>query len=207
MTSETRRVRLGSAAVQRLLPHRRPMLFVDFVCGYDRAPQPTLRAGRHVCANDEILEGHFPSFAIWPGVFTVEGLNQACNLLATISTLQKRWEEAGRDPAALLDALWHLDQVSEMKVPVRPDVMEPLANMLRGAGAMVGFSAGIDVRFTAPVFPGCRLDYLVVETGAYEAAMKYDVEALVDGSPVAKGRLTLSRAREVPSFDALVQGA
>jgi len=206
MTAEIRRFRLGAAAVQRLLPHRPPMLFVDFVASYDRRPQPMLRAGRHVSANDGILEGHFPKFAIWPGVFTVEGLNQACNLLATISTLEKRWAEAGREPAGLLEALRHLDQVSEMKAPVRPDIIDPLAEVLRGAGAMVGFSAGIDVRFTAPVFPGCRLDYQVVEAGAHEAAMRYDVEALVDGSPVAKGRLTLSRAREVPSFDALSQG-
>jgi len=206
MTSETRRFRLGSAAVQRLLPHRPPMLFVDFVASYDRTPQPTLRAGRHVCANDGILEGHFPNFAIWPGVLTVEGLNQACNLLATISTLQKRWEESGREAAGLLDALRHLDQVLEMKAAPRSETIASLGEMLRGAGAMVGFSAGIDVRFTAPVFPGSRLDYLVVEAGNHEAAMRYDVEALVDGSSVAKGRLTLSRAREVPSLDALWQG-
>jgi 3-hydroxyacyl-[acyl-carrier-protein] dehydratase len=201
MSADTRRFRLGSAAVQRLLPQRPPLLFVDFVAGYERAPKPSLRAGRHIPANEEALRGHFPNFAIWPGVFTVEGLNQACNLLATISALQKRWEEAGRDPSTVLDALRHLDQVSEMKTQLRPEIMDPLRDMLRGASGMVGFSAGIDVRFTAPVFPGCRLDYLVVESGAHDAAMRYDVEALVDGSPVAKGRLTLSRPREVPSFD------
>jgi len=179
------------------------MLFVDFVAGYDQKPQPSLRAGRHISANDEILKGHFPNFAIWPGVLTVEGLNQACNLLATISTLQKRWEEAGRDPAGVLDALRHLDQVSELKTPPRPEIIDPLREMLRGASAMVGFSAGIDVRFTSPVFPASRLDYVVVEVGAHEAAMRYEVEALVDGSLVAKGRLTLSRAREVPSLDAV----
>jgi len=84
-------------------------------------------------------------------------------------------EEAGREPALLLDALRHLDQVSEMKALVRRDIIDPLGEMLRGAGAMVG-SAPDDVRFTAPVFPGCRLDYLVVEVGAHEAAMRYDVE-------------------------------
>jgi len=105
----------------------------------------------------------------------------------------------------LLDALRHLDQVSEMKALVRRDIIDPLGEMLRGAGAMVGSAPGLTSGSRLPC-SWCRLDYLVVEVGAHEAAMRYDVEALVDGSPVAKGRLTLSRAREVPSFDAVSQG-
>ena len=199
MSADTARLRLGPAVVQELLPHRRPMLFVDFVAAYERTPRPSLRAGRHISVNDETFAGHFPHLPIWPGIYTVEGLNQACNLLATISGLQKHWEDAGGNPADVLDALRETDRQYELKTPLRSGAAAPLREMLHGAGARIGLSAGIDIRFTAPVFPGSRLDYLVVEVHAEDAALRYDVEALVDGSPVARGKLTLSRGRPIPS--------
>jgi 3-hydroxyacyl-[acyl-carrier-protein] dehydratase len=177
-------------------------LFVAFVAGYERTPRPSLRAGNHISANDETFKGHFPQFAIWPGIHTVEGLNQACNLLAIISSVQKQWEEAGRDPAEVLEALRHIDQVYELKAPLRVDLVAPLLEMLRGGGTRVGLSVGIDVRFTSPVFAGNRLEYLVTETHADDAAMRYEVEAVVEGTSVARGRLTLSRARPIPSLPA-----
>lgn len=197
--SAEKRFKLGPATVQRLLPHRPPMLFVDFVAGYERTPRPSLRAGRHISANDETFRGHFPGFAIWPGVYTVEGLNQACNLLAIISSIQKQWMETGRDPAQVLEGLRHIDQVSEMKPLLGAAAATPLLDALRSMGAAVGFSVGIDVRLTAPVFAGSRLDYVVSEAHIDDAAVRYDVEALVEGSPVARGKLTLSRPRPIPT--------
>jgi len=176
------------------------MLFVDFVGGYERTPRPTLRAGRHISANDDTFRGHFPDFGIWPGVYTVEGLNQACNLLATISSIEQHWIAAGRDPALALDALRHVDQVSELKPPLAAEAAAALVEMLHTKGTEVGFSVGIDVRLTAPVFAGSRLDYLVAEAHADEAAVRYEVEALVEGSTVARGKLTLSRPRPIPFF-------
>jgi 3-hydroxymyristoyl/3-hydroxydecanoyl-(acyl carrier protein) dehydratase len=176
------------------------MLFVDFVAAYERTPRPTLRGGRHISANDDTFRGHFPDFGIWPGVYTVEGLNQACNLLGTISGLEKHWVDAGRDPAEVLEALRHVDQVSELKPPHAGEAAASLVEMLRARGTGVGFSVAIDVRLTAPVFAGSRLDYVVTETHADEAAMRYDVEALVDGGTVARGNLMLSRPRPIPFF-------
>jgi 3-hydroxymyristoyl/3-hydroxydecanoyl-(acyl carrier protein) dehydratase len=200
MPGESRRFKIGPATVQRLLPHRPPMLFVDFVAGYERTPRPTLRAGRHISANDETFRGHFPGFAIWPGIYTVEGLNQACNLLAIISGVQQSWMAAGREPTEVLDGLRHLDQLSEMRPPLGTAAAAPLLDTLRTMGAAVGFSVGIEVRLTAPVFAGSRLDYVVAEAHVDEAAVRYDVEALVEGSPVARGKLTLSRPRPIPSL-------
>jgi 3-hydroxymyristoyl/3-hydroxydecanoyl-(acyl carrier protein) dehydratase len=200
MAIDNRRFRLGPATVQRLLPHRPPMLFVDFVAGYERTPRPTLRGGRHISANDDTFRGHFPDFGIWPGVYTVEGLNQACNLLATISGIEKHWVDAGRDPSEVLEALRHVDQVSELKPPLAAGAAASLVEMLRAQGAGVGFSVAIDVRLTAPVFAGSRLDYVVAEAHADEAAVRYDVEALVDGGTVARGKLMLSRPRPIPFF-------
>jgi len=176
------------------------MLFVDFVASYERTPRPSLRAGRHISANEDTFNGHFPELGIWPGIYTVEGLNQACNLLATIAGIQKEWEQTGRDPIEVLDGLRYIDQVYELKPTLRVETAAAVLEMLNGSGRSLGLSVGIDVRFTAPVFPGSRLDYVVFETHADAAAMIYEVEALVDGSPVAKGKLTLARGRPMPSL-------
>lgn len=196
---DKRRLRLGSAVVQRLLPHRAPMLFVDFVAGYERTPRPSLRAGRHISANDPTFAGHFPELGIWPGIYTVEGLNQACNLLATIGAIEKEWEGKGRDPAQVLEGLRQLDRLYELKPAVRSDAADELQEALQAPGRTMGLSAGIDIRFTSPVFPGSRLDYVVFETYARDAASIYEVEALVDGDIVAKGKVTLSRGRPIGS--------
>lgn len=199
-SSDKRRLRLGPAVVQRLLPHRAPILFVDFVAGYERTPRPSLRAGRHISANDPTFAGHFPQLGIWPGIYTVEGLNQACNLLATLSTLQKEWEKKGRDPGEVLEGLRQLDQLYELKPSLRSDSAKEILAALQSSEQTMGLSVGIDIRFTSPVFPGCRLEYVVFETHASEAVMIYEVEALVEGSAVAKGKLTLARGRPVPSL-------
>lgn len=194
MSAEATRLRLGPAVVQQLLPQRRPLLFVDTVTGYERTPRPSLRASRYISANDETFAGHFPHLAIWPGIYTVEGLNQTCNLLATISALQKHWESTGGKPADVLDSLRALDRQYELKTPHHAAVV-PLRELMGGGGAKIGLSAGIDIRFTAPVFPGSRLDYTAVEIFADETVLRYDVEAVVDGSPVARGKLTLALSR------------
>lgn len=199
MTNDSRLFRLGARAVQRLLPHRRPLLFVDFVSGYERTPRPELRAGCHISANAEVFSGHFPDFPIWPGVYTVEGLNQACNLLATVSTLQKHWENKGGDPDEVLQLLRQIDRQHQLTPRLAADPPAAFLDLLRGLGRTIGLSAAIEMRFTAPVFAGTQLDYAVAESHAGEDATRYEVEAFVAGNPVARGRLTLSRPRTVPA--------
>lgn len=194
MSGEATRLRLGPAVVQQLIMQRRPLLFVDTVTGYERTPRPSLRASRYISANDETFAGHFPHLAIWPGIYTVEGLNQTCGLLATISALQKHWESTGGNPADVLDSLRALDRQYELKTPLQAAAV-PLRELMQAGHANVGLSAGIDIRFTAPVFPGSRLDYAAVEISANDTVLRYDVEALVDNTPVARGKLTLALSR------------
>jgi len=139
---------------------------------------------------------------MWPGIYTVEGLNQACSLLATISALEKEWQRAGREPGEVLDGLRQLDQSFELKPAIRNEGAASVMEMVRAQARTLGLSAGIDVRFTAPVFPGCRLDYTVAEVHSEPAAMIFEVEAAVEGSGVARGRLTLSRGRQMPAVPA-----
>lgn len=55
--------------------------------------------------------------------------------------------------------------------------------------------AAADVKLTAPVLPGQRLDYLVVLGFTADEVHRFDVEAAVGGRVVAKGTLTLAQVR------------
>src|SRR5262249_28587464 len=100
---------LGADVVTRLLPHRRPFLMVDSIEAYARTPRPALRAARSISANEPIFEGHFPGLALWPGVYTIEGMGQTCNLLRILIELERGFVEAGRDAGEVVASLENLE--------------------------------------------------------------------------------------------------
>jgi beta-hydroxyacyl-ACP dehydratase FabZ len=71
---------LESIDIQRLLPHRYPILLVDRVVEID--PGKRIVAVKNVSANEPFFCGHFPGFPVMPGVLIVEALAQAGGLLA-----------------------------------------------------------------------------------------------------------------------------
>ncbi len=80
-TEQTVTVDYGRDVVQRLLPHRDPMLFVDRITAIDRTI-PGLAATRRIDPNDPVFVGHFPGFPIYPGVLELETMGQAGICLA-----------------------------------------------------------------------------------------------------------------------------
>jgi 3-hydroxyacyl-[acyl-carrier-protein] dehydratase len=175
------RVRLGGEVVQLLLPQRRPFLMVDTVEDYRRAPLPTLRAARHISINEPIFDGHFPGLALWPGALIIEGLAQSCQLLGTLTVL-----DAVDGALAALQS-WQRALRSALQPPSSPP---PLA-----APPRPHLLASVDVRLLAPVWAGQRLDYQVSESPRQpsDTLVRYELEALVDGQPVARGALVASR--------------
>jgi len=170
-------LRAGSAAVRRLLPHRPPLLLVDGVTGFSAEPA-ALRAAKLVSSAEPVFAGHFPDLWIWPGVYTIEGLAQACALLGALGRAEKVL--GARLPATLaaLDA-WSPGGA-------------PLPEELAAVAGKAGLLAAVEVKLLRPVFAGQRLDYLVVRTHEVGPMQRFSVEAAVDGHRVAGGELTVA---------------
>jgi len=74
---------LDRAAIEDLLPHRAPFLFLDRVTGL--VPGESASGHLDITGDEPLLAGHFPGRPVWPGVLTVEALAQlwgACDAAA-----------------------------------------------------------------------------------------------------------------------------
>ena len=85
--------------IQRFLPHRSPFLLVDRVLeihpeGNIDSPPPSANIGTRVIAlknvsyNEPYFQGHFPGFAILPGVLIIETMAQAASFSVYPSMLR-----------------------------------------------------------------------------------------------------------------------
>ena len=66
-------------AIEKILPHRYPLLFVDRVL--DITPGKNISAIKNVTRNEPFFNGHFPNRPVMPGVLIVEALAQAGGIL------------------------------------------------------------------------------------------------------------------------------
>jgi 3-hydroxyacyl-[acyl-carrier-protein] dehydratase len=75
-----RQPELDIRAVQRILPHRFPMLLVDRVIEIDGDRRAV--GIKNVSINEPFFQGHYPRYPIMPGVLIIEALAQAAGILA-----------------------------------------------------------------------------------------------------------------------------
>ena len=66
--------------IKEYLPHRYPFLLIDRVLSYE--PKKRLVALKNVSANEPFFPGHFPHYAVMPGVLIVEAMAQAAAVLS-----------------------------------------------------------------------------------------------------------------------------
>ena len=65
---------LDSTAIQKIIPHRYPMLLIDRV---DKlVPGEMAVAKRNVTVHEEVFNGHFPNNPVMPGALIVESIAQ-----------------------------------------------------------------------------------------------------------------------------------
>ena len=76
MTVDTE-VFLGMEGVKAILPHREPMLFVDRVVSFDHDGEKLVA---ELDVTDSHCAGHFPGNSVFPGIYALEALAQACGL-------------------------------------------------------------------------------------------------------------------------------
>lgn len=68
-------VRCAAGEIERLLPHRPPLLFVDSVDAVSD-DREIIVGTRRFRADDPVFEGHFPGYPVYPGTFQVEAIGQ-----------------------------------------------------------------------------------------------------------------------------------
>lgn len=77
--------------IQQLIPHRYPMLLIDRVLDYQAGEW--LHAIKNVTVNEPVFTGHFPDFAIFPGVLILESMAQATGILGFKTATERHENE------------------------------------------------------------------------------------------------------------------
>ena len=81
---------LDKKEIERLLPHREPMLLVDKLI--DIVPLKSAIAIVNVKKTSFFVQGHFPGQPVMPGVFIVEAFGQSAAALTAHSVDPKEYE-------------------------------------------------------------------------------------------------------------------
>lgn len=76
--------------IKKYLPHRYPFLLIDRVVDLEVGKR--IRAYKNITANENVFEGHFPDFPVFPGVMIVEAMAQVCGVLG-FKTMNKTPED------------------------------------------------------------------------------------------------------------------
>lgn len=185
---EEHRLEIGPDVIERLIPHRRPLIMVDRVRGFENGERPTLWASRHISANEPVFDGHFPGLHLWPNIYTQEGLGQCTLLLEVLLWLVERAEGHGGDVGAVCEALANLERGHRLHGSFDPEPSRLLETI--GGAPPLGLSGSVQMRFVEPVFAGQMLEYCVRRTQRVEERIaRTEVEACVDGRLVAEGVL------------------
>lgn len=111
-------MKMNQEEIKAILPHREPMLLVTSV--EELSPGENIRAAFFAAPEMDIFRGHFPEEPILPGVYSIECMAQAVDILL-MSTVRY----AGKTPLLL-----GVDKVSFRKKILPGDTLEIRANII-----------------------------------------------------------------------------
>lgn len=118
-----------------LIPHREPLLLIDSVHSWG----PEFLIGhKKVTGQEPVFQGHFPSEAIYPGVYLIEGLAQAAAALLYLIQ-EETWE----------NGIYYLASLADVKFrkSVHPgDTIEYRINFKKKHGRFVQVDASATVQ-------------------------------------------------------------
>jgi 3-hydroxyacyl-[acyl-carrier-protein] dehydratase len=69
--------------IKKYLPHRYPFLLIDRVLEWEKDKR--IVAMKNVTANEPFFQGHFPHYAVMPGVLIIEAMAQSAAMLGLLS--------------------------------------------------------------------------------------------------------------------------
>jgi 3-hydroxyacyl-[acyl-carrier-protein] dehydratase len=69
--------------IKKYLPHRYPFLLIDRVLEWEKDRR--IVALKNVTANEPFFQGHFPHYAVMPGVLIIEAMAQTAAMLGLLS--------------------------------------------------------------------------------------------------------------------------
>ena len=126
----TESVLLDVEQIKKLLPHRPPFLFLERLGEIRRGESAV--GYKAVSVNEPHFLGHFPDFAVMPGVLIVEAMAQTAGALVTYSQ--------GNVQAKRLVYFMTIDK-ARFRKPVRPgDLLRMPVKALRRRGPVWRFS-------------------------------------------------------------------
>jgi 3-hydroxyacyl-[acyl-carrier-protein] dehydratase len=138
--------------IKQLLPHRAPFLFVEKLS--DIVPNQSAVGWKAVSFNEPHFQGHFPDYAVMPGVLIVEAMAQAAGALVTYSM-----ENRGGNRKVFFMTI----EKARFRKPVRPgDLLRMPVKALRRRGpvwrfegqAFVGDDLYAEAEFSAMIQDG-----------------------------------------------------
>jgi 3-hydroxymyristoyl/3-hydroxydecanoyl-(acyl carrier protein) dehydratase len=120
-------VQYGRGSIERILPHRPPLLFVDAITALDLAAR---RIKGKFLPNpaDPVFLGHFPGDPVYPGAFQIEAMGQLALCLAHFVTHNTVEIDAKAQPVAVRALRVHHAQYLDAVLP--GDVIETYAEIL-----------------------------------------------------------------------------
>jgi 3-hydroxyacyl-[acyl-carrier-protein] dehydratase len=69
------RLSIGRDEIERIIPQRDPILYVDRLTGVD-LDSGVIAGERWIDPADPVFNGHFPEYPVYPGTYTVEMIGQ-----------------------------------------------------------------------------------------------------------------------------------
>ena len=168
---------IGADVITYLTGVRHPMIMVDRVINYYSKPL-TIIAERYVSANEPAFVGHFPNLKLWPGIYTVEGLRQSCNILNILSNLEK---------VGLLKGVIELHNRQTLRPQIDHDLCQRVLDYLKNVKLNDPDLFTVRIKLLEPVFAGSLITYHC--SRKKNDPNCFSVKAAVDDRLIAKGEV------------------
>lgn len=115
---------LSATEIQKIIPHRYPMLLVDRILEIE--PMKRAVGIKNVTMNEEFFQGHFPEYPVMPGVLILEAMAQ-------VGGVALLYPDENRGKLALFAGM---DRVKFRKQVVPGDQLRMVAEVIKARSSM-----------------------------------------------------------------------